>query len=100
MATFYAARSATITPLPWPTFALPFSVDSVDAMFNFVRYNAGVSILPSHLAEQGVASGELVQLLPNWKPRPLGIFAVWPDTSRRENLTLLFVRFLAEHNLC
>jgi DNA-binding transcriptional LysR family regulator len=64
-------------------------VDSVDAMFNFVRYNAGVSILPSHLAEQGVASGELVQLLPNWKPRPLGIFAVWPDTSRRENLTLL-----------
>jgi hypothetical protein len=26
----------------------------------------------------------------------LGIFAVWPDTSRRENLTLLFVRFLAK----
>ncbi len=25
MATFYAARSEIITPLPWPTFALPFS---------------------------------------------------------------------------
>ena len=26
MATFYAARSEIITPLPWLTFALPFSV--------------------------------------------------------------------------
>ena len=26
MATFYAARSEIITPLPWPTFALPFSI--------------------------------------------------------------------------
>lgn len=75
-------------------------VDSVDAMLNFVRHNAGVTILPMHLADQGVASGDLVRLLPDWKPRPLGIYAVWPDKSRRENLTLLFVRFLAEHNLC
>jgi hypothetical protein len=27
VATFYAARSEIITPLPWPTFALPFSPD-------------------------------------------------------------------------
>ena len=27
MATFYAARSEVITPLPWLTFALPFSID-------------------------------------------------------------------------
>jgi hypothetical protein len=26
VATFYAARSEIITPLPWPTFALPFSL--------------------------------------------------------------------------
>jgi N-acetylneuraminate synthase len=28
VATFYAARSEIITPLPWPTFALPFSTIS------------------------------------------------------------------------
>ncbi|WP_323006436.1 IS66 family insertion sequence element accessory protein TnpB [Pseudorhodobacter sp.] len=28
MATFYAARSEIITPLPWLTFALPFSVST------------------------------------------------------------------------
>jgi len=27
VATFYVARSEIITPLPWPTFALPFSPD-------------------------------------------------------------------------
>jgi acyl-CoA thioester hydrolase len=27
VATFYVARSEIITPLPWPTFALPFSAD-------------------------------------------------------------------------
>lgn len=74
-------------------------VDSVDAMVNFVKHNAGVTILPKHLADQGAASGELTRLLPEWRPRPLGIYAVWPDKSRRETLTLFFVRFLAEHGL-
>ncbi len=74
-------------------------VDSVEAMLNFVRHNAGVTILPAHMADQGVASGDLVRLLPNWKPRPLGIYAVWPDKSRRETLTRLFVRFLADRRL-
>jgi DNA-binding transcriptional LysR family regulator len=57
----------------------------------------GVTVLPWHIAERGLKSGELVQLLPDWGLIPLWCFAVWPDKSRRENLTLLLVRFLAEH---
>lgn len=72
-------------------------VDNVDALYHFATRNVGATILPSHLAERGIATGELVRLLPDWTLRPLGVFAVWPDTSRRENLTLLFVRFLAEN---
>lgn len=45
---------------------------------------------------RGEAEGALVRLLPDWRLRPLGYYAVWPDCSRRENLTLKFVRFLAE----
>jgi DNA-binding transcriptional LysR family regulator len=71
-------------------------VDNVDALFYFTRQNLGVTVLPLHLADRGLQSGELVQLLPDWKLRPLGCFAVWADTSRRESLTLLLVRFLAE----
>lgn len=57
-------------------------------------------VLPSFLAERGIKSGKLVRLLPDWRLKPLGIYAVWPDSSRRENLTVLFVRYLAEYGLC
>lgn len=75
-------------------------VDNVEALFHLATQNAGVTILPSFLAIRGVEAGALVRLLPEWTLRELGIYAVWPDTSRRENLTLLFVRFLAEQELC
>ncbi|MEO1795931.1 MAG: LysR family transcriptional regulator [Pseudomonadota bacterium] len=75
-------------------------VDSIDSVYYFALQNMGVTILPSFLAERGIARGELVELLPDWSLRDLGIYAVWPDKSRRESLTLLFVRFLAEQGLC
>ncbi|CAN0605020.1 unnamed protein product, partial [Ectocarpus sp. 12 AP-2014] len=71
-------------------------VDSIDAVYHFATKNMGATVLPSFLAERGIASGELVRLIPDWTLRPLGIYAVWPDKSRRESLTLLFVRFLAD----
>ena len=71
-------------------------VDSVDALYHFACQNIGATVLPAHLADRGAKSGGLVRLLPEWRLRPLGYYAVWPDKSRRENLTLLFVRFLAD----
>ena len=75
-------------------------MDSIDAVYYFATQNMGATILPSFLADRGVASGDLIRLLPDWGLRELGIFAVWPDKSRRESLTLLFVRFLADQGLC
>ncbi len=71
-------------------------VDSIDALHHLTLQNLGATVLPEHLAARGEADGTLVRLLPDWQLRPLGTFAVWPDTSRRESLTLLFVRFVAE----
>ncbi|MEM1233597.1 MAG: LysR substrate-binding domain-containing protein, partial [Pseudomonadota bacterium] len=75
-------------------------VDSIEALNHLVGQNLGATILPLNMAERGVARGDFVRLLPDWTLRELGIFAVWPDKSRRESLTLLFVRFLAEQGLC
>ncbi|MEO1550976.1 MAG: LysR family transcriptional regulator [Pseudomonadota bacterium] len=75
-------------------------VDSIDAVYHFAVENMGVTILPSFLAKRGVDEGRLVTLLPDWHLRELGIYAVWPDKSRRESLTLHFVRSLAERGLC
>ena len=74
--------------------------DMIEAVYHFATQNVGATILPSFLANRGVEAGKLVRLLPDWSLRPLGIYAVWPDKSRRESLTLLFVRFLAERRLC
>ncbi|MEO0370524.1 MAG: LysR family transcriptional regulator [Pseudomonadota bacterium] len=71
-------------------------VDSVDAMYTFAVQNLGVTVLPNHVAQRGIEAGLLVQLLPKWRLKPLGFYAVWPDKSRRESLALLFVRFLAK----
>ncbi|UYV38087.1 LysR family transcriptional regulator [Rhodobacteraceae bacterium D3-12] len=70
-------------------------VDSIDALYHFTSQNLGATVLPEHLAARGEAEGRLVRLLPDWQLIPLGIFAVWPDTSRRESLTRMFVRFVA-----
>ncbi|MFY0647653.1 LysR family transcriptional regulator [Sulfitobacter geojensis] len=71
-------------------------VDSVNALYYFAQQNVGATVLTENLAEQGVASATLVRLLPKWRPPDIDLHAVWPDSSRRENLTLLFVRFLAD----
>lgn len=71
-------------------------VDSVNALYHFALQDVGVTVLTENLAAQGVASGALVRLLPKWRPPDIDLHTVWPDSSRRENLTLLFVRFLAD----
>ncbi len=75
-------------------------VDSIDAVYHLCKENAGAAVLPSFLAERGIREGKFRRLLPDWELSPLGIYAVWPDNSRRESLALVFVRYLAEQGLC
>lgn len=73
-------------------------VDDIGALFHYTQQNLGITVLPRHLADRGLSTGTLVELLPHWDLRPLGVYAVWPDQSRRENLTVQFVRFLSEQS--
>jgi DNA-binding transcriptional LysR family regulator len=70
-------------------------VNTADALFDFAMRGLGLTAIPEHLARRGFERGELVHILPEWTLRPLGLHAIWPNQSRRENLTTLFVRFLA-----
>lgn len=73
------------------------SVNSAEALQFMVRQNLGITVLPEHLVTECLSTGEFVHILPEWTLEPLGYYAVWPNKSRRENLTLLLVRFLAEY---
>ncbi len=70
------------------------TVNSAEALYEFATRGLGVTAIPEHLACLGFERGDLVHVLPEWKLQPLGLYAVWPNQSRRENLTTLFVRFL------
>lgn len=75
------------------------TVNSADALYEFAARGLGVTALPDDLAKQGCDRGDLVRILPEWSLQPLGIYAIGPDQSRRENLTMLFVRLLtAKHS--
>lgn len=73
-------------------------VNAADALYEFAARGLGVSAIPEHLACRGFDRGDLIHVLPSWSLKPLGIFAVWPDQSRRENLTMIFVRYLASES--
>ncbi|MEM8775526.1 MAG: LysR substrate-binding domain-containing protein [Pseudomonadota bacterium] len=72
------------------------AVNSAEALYEFSVRGLGLATIPEHFARRGLELGDLVHVLPEWKLKPLGLHAVWPGVSRRENLTTLFVRFLAE----
>ena len=75
------------------------SVNSASALYEFSVRGLGLTAIPEHLACRGFDRGELVHVLPEWTMKPLGLHAIWPNQSRRENLTTLFVRFVAgEHS--
>ncbi|MEM7718563.1 MAG: LysR family transcriptional regulator [Pseudomonadota bacterium] len=72
------------------------TVNSASALYEFAARGLGVAGIPATLASRSFTQSDLVHVLPDWRLRTLGFHAVWPDQSRRETLTLLFVRFLAE----
>jgi len=74
-------------------------VDSAYAMYELAIRGMGLTAIPENLARRGFQHGELVQVIPDWSVKPLKFYAVWPDRSRRESLTLIFVRFLAGKSL-
>ncbi|WP_251882238.1 LysR substrate-binding domain-containing protein [Grimontia kaedaensis] len=56
-------------------------VDMIEALCHLAHQNAGIAILPQHIAEPGLRSGALVQLFPNWSLRELGRYTVCPDEA-------------------
>ncbi len=71
-------------------------VDDAIALYRLVRGGFGVGTIPGFLAADDLAAGKLVRLLPDWRPQPLGIYAVWPPNAPRDSLTARFVRYLGK----
>jgi DNA-binding transcriptional LysR family regulator len=71
-------------------------VDNGDAMCNMAVEGLGLITAPTYLINEFIKSGELLELLPDWKLEPFEIFAVWPGNSPRMGITMRFIDYLAD----
>ena len=72
------------------------SVNDAHALYHLARSGAGLAVVPEFLAKEDEANGIVTKVLPDWRPDPIGVFAVWPQNAPKGGLTSLFVDFLAK----
>ncbi len=69
-------------------------VDTISAAISAVVSGLGIQHLPTSEIAEELASGQLVQVLPEWSLPLMGIYAVWPDTGPQKQLTRRFIEHL------
>ncbi|MEW4398707.1 LysR family transcriptional regulator [Agrobacterium tumefaciens] len=103
----FVSNSALREPLDW-TFTHPdgevqtvrfeasIAINMTPAVMNAVRSGAGLSVLPDFLATSGLADGELVCVLPEWRLPSGGVYTVYPAARFRPPKVTAFVDMLIE----
>jgi DNA-binding transcriptional LysR family regulator len=71
-------------------------VDNVDAAWQFALAGAGLATPAFFSVERELASGLLVEPLPEWEATPLSVYALWPANASKSSLSLRFLDFLIE----
>ncbi|MEL6287655.1 MAG: LysR substrate-binding domain-containing protein [Pseudomonadota bacterium] len=88
---FKRRSSAPVTPRLTPR----LRVNSATALYQLMVEGAGLAILPRFLATDDLASGRVIQLLPQWQLPSISIYAVRPANSPRRGPVTEFVKALA-----
>ncbi len=71
-------------------------VDSVAALCQMAKSGLGIAAVPRFLVKNDLQDGSLIALSPRWDLMAPGAYAVWPNNTTQDSLTLRFVHFLAE----
>lgn len=76
--------------------ATKFRVNMADALAVAVAEGMGISVLPLYSAIEGLRSGELVRILPEYTSQHLNIYAVYPSRLYLDAKIRSYVEFLRE----
>jgi DNA-binding transcriptional LysR family regulator len=76
------------------TFEPRFLVNHVEAMTELAKQGLGLATPPDYLITKSLASGEVVELFPQWQVDPIDVFAVWPIQTKANSLTHRLIEFL------
>jgi DNA-binding transcriptional LysR family regulator len=72
------------------------TVDSAQVMLELARSGLGIAAVPLAAAAAPIRHGELVEVLPSWKPEAVPVFAAWPPNAPRHGLAIRLVDTLVE----
>lgn len=70
------------------------------ALLEMTKAGLGISNSPSFFVKEAMASGELVEILSEYKQKPLDIYVVYPNRRHLPAKVRAFIEFLASLGLC
>lgn len=76
------------------------TVNSGEAMLPALRQGVGIAHLPDFIVGDALKSGELEEMLTDWRSPPLGIHLVTPPSRLRPARVDALLDFLARHHGC
>ena len=76
------------------------TVNSGEAMLPALRGGIGVARLPDFIVGEALASGELEEVLVDWRPPPLGLHLVTPPSRLRPARVEALLDFIARNHGC
>ena len=74
----------------------PIIANNGDFLRDMARAGQGITLIPSFIAWQALALGDLVEIMPRHAPEPLNAWAVYPRNRYLSRRARLFIDFLAE----
>ena len=70
------------------------------ALLEMTKAGLGISNSPSFFVKEALASGELVEILSEYKQKPLDIYVLYPNRRHLPAKVRAFIEFLASLGLC
>ncbi|MEO1611267.1 MAG: LysR family transcriptional regulator [Pseudomonadota bacterium] len=72
------------------------SVNNGDALNQAARDGIGISLAPNFICGEDLRSGALIEVLPERRPKPIGIYAIYPSGRYPQPKLRVFIDHLAE----
>lgn len=74
----------------------PFCANNGDVLLAAAEAGLGVVLLPQFIVGDALAAGRLVEVLPDWRPPPIAVHAMYPPNRQLPLRTRRFLDFLIE----
>jgi LysR family transcriptional regulator, regulator for bpeEF and oprC len=72
-------------------------VDDGEGLVQAARHGAGLTQVPHYMAAEELGRGNLVEVLPDFRPPPMPVYVVWPGNRLMPARLRVFIDALVAH---